>query len=61
MPDIEWMRSRSCSGGNCIEVAKVGDEYWIRDSKEPDVEPLRFSSEEWRAFTLGVNAGEFRF
>ncbi len=61
MPDIVWMRSTSCTTGNCVEVAKVGGEYWIRDSKNPDVKPLRFDQSEWTAFVKGAEAGEFNF
>jgi Domain of unknown function (DUF397) len=56
-----WQRSKSCSGGQCVEVAKVGGQYLIRDSKRPEVEPLSFTPDEWTAFVQGVNAGEFRF
>lgn len=31
----------------------------VRDSKNPDVPPFVFSNEEWAAFVLGVQAGEF--
>ena len=31
----------------------------VRDSKNTNVEPLRFSAEEWSDFVLGVKAGEF--
>jgi hypothetical protein len=56
-----WRKSSRCSGGQCVEVAKVGDEYLIRDSKRPDVQPLTFTQSEWSAFVQGVNGGEFRF
>jgi hypothetical protein len=56
-----WQRSKSCSGGQCVEVAKFDGQYLIRDSKRPDVEPLSFPPDEWTAFVQGVNAGEFRF
>jgi hypothetical protein len=57
----KWQRSKSCSGGQCVEVAKVADQYLIRDSKRPEIEPLSFTSDEWVAFVQGVSAGEFRF
>lgn len=57
----QWQRSSRCSGGQCIEVAKVADQYLIRDSKRPEIEPLSFTEDEWIAFTQGVAAGEFRF
>ncbi|MER5499292.1 DUF397 domain-containing protein [Streptomyces sp. NPDC002561] len=30
----------------------------VRDSKNPDREPLRFTASEWAAFRSGVMAGE---
>jgi len=57
----KWLKSTRCSGGQCVEVAKVADQYLIRDSKRPDVAPLAFTEDEWTAFVQGVTAGEFRF
>jgi hypothetical protein len=57
----KWQRSSRCSGGQCVEVAKVADQYLIRDSKRPELQPLSFTEDEWIAFTQGVAAGEFRF
>ncbi|MFC8305747.1 DUF397 domain-containing protein [Streptomyces olivaceus] len=35
-----------CSEG-CVTLARIGDDAWaLGDSKRPDVEPLRFSTEE---------------
>ena len=56
-----WYRSTRCASGQCIEVAKAGEQYLIRDSKRPDVAPLSFTEAEWTAFVQGVAAGEFRF
>ena len=56
-----WRRSSRCGSTTCVEVAKVGDEYLVRDSKNPDAAALSFTKEEWDAFVLGVNAGEFQF
>jgi hypothetical protein len=56
----EWRRSNRCASGACIEVAKSGSNYLIRDSKNPDVE-LTFTTEEWAAFSTGVVAGDFHF
>ena len=57
----KWQRSTFCSGGNCVEVAMTADQYLIRDSKRPDLQPLSFTKDEWAAFVQGVTAGEFRF
>ena len=57
----EWRRSRACSSGACVEVAKVEDQYLIRDSKNLDTVPLVFSAGEWNAFVSGVKRDEFGF
>lgn len=57
----KWVKSSRCTSGTCVEVAKVADQYLVRDSKRPEVAPLAFTRDEWNAFVQGVNAGEFRF
>lgn len=68
-----WTRSSRCGGGSCVEVAytaactsgncvQVGaccGDILVRDSKNPDQQPLRFTTDEWQAFLAGVQAGEF--
>ena len=54
-----WRRSTRCGSSTCVEVARVGDQYLIRDSKDPDTAPLCFTNEEWAAFVQGVKEGEF--
>ncbi|SDQ99443.1 DUF397 domain-containing protein [Thermostaphylospora chromogena] len=55
-----WRKSsRSGNGGNCVEVAVVGDTIGVRDSKRPADGILAFGSREWRAFIMGVKDGEF--
>ena len=56
-----WRRSSRCGTTTCVEVAKVGDQYLVRDSKNPDAAALSFTPQEWDAFVLGVSAGEFQF
>jgi hypothetical protein len=58
---IKWHKSSRCGSGACVEVAKVDDEYLVRDSKNPESEPLTFTPAEWSAFVEGVALGEFRF
>jgi hypothetical protein len=57
----QWRKSTKCTSGTCVEVARVGDQYLIRDSKRPEATPLSFTEDEWTAFVQGVDAGEFRF
>jgi hypothetical protein len=64
MEDINvpaWRRSSRCGSTTCVEVAKVADQYLVRDSKNPEMPALSFTEAEWEAFTQGVEAGEFRF
>jgi len=56
-----WRKSSRCGNATCVEVAKVDDQYLIRDSKNPSAAALSFTEEEWVAFVAGVNAGEFGF
>ncbi|WP_229071861.1 DUF397 domain-containing protein [Actinoplanes sp. DH11] len=58
---LRWRRSRDCATGACVEVATIGDEVLIRDSKNLDATPLAFSRAEWEAFVSGVKAGDFGF
>jgi hypothetical protein len=57
----QWVKSSLCGTGACVEVAKVADQYLVRDSKAPDAPALTFTQDEWTAFVDGVTAGEFRF
>lgn len=57
--EIKWVRAADCGTGTCVEVGADGDEILIRDSKNPDVAPLRFTRPEWTAFVAGAQAGEF--
>ena len=58
---VKWHKSTRCGSNACVEVAKVNDEYLVRDSKNPEVAPLSFTADEWSAFVEGVAGGEFRF
>ena len=63
-----WRKSSFSSGNDRpgIEIAvlpgsKEGSDRVIamRDGRDPDGPALIFTPEEWRAFTAGVNDGEF--
>ena len=57
----QWRRARRCGSNACVEVAKVGEEYLIRDSKNPEHPPMRFTEAEWHAFRNGTRDGDFDF
>lgn len=42
MKGATWRKSSysSSNGGNCVELAVLGTEIGIRDSKNPDTDPL---------------------
>ena len=54
-------RKASASGAehDCVEVAELpAGARAVRDSKNPGLEPLRFTASEWAAFRKGVITGE---
>jgi hypothetical protein len=55
----DWRKSSFCGSSACVEVAKTGDEFLVRDSKDANSPVLKFTVDEWSAFLAGVNAGEF--
>jgi Domain of unknown function (DUF397) len=56
-----WRKSSRCGSNTCVEVAKVGDAYLMRDSKNPDDAPLSFTADEWHSFVAGIKDGDFPF
>ena len=61
LDNVIWRKSSysGSNGGDCVEVAMLPeDSHAVRDSKDPGGPKLRFSREEWRAFTTGVKRGE---
>ena len=56
---VEWRKSTYCHGDGCVEYRVDTEVIQIRDSKDKQGPVLTFTPEEWKAFTLGVKAGEF--
>lgn len=56
---FSWVKSSASHPDNCVEVAFVGEDVWVRDSKAPDEGALCFTRAEWDAFLAGVRRGEF--
>ncbi len=56
-----WSKSSySGTSGNCVEVAALDHGHRaVRDSKDPHGPALRFTPQEWAAFTTGVRNREF--
>jgi hypothetical protein len=58
----KWIKSTlsGSNGGDCLYAAKLsGDRYAIRDSEQPDVDPLVLRGAVFRAFVGGAKLGEF--
>lgn len=58
----DWRKSSYSQGQTaCVEAATgmPDGEVWVRHSRNPDGEILRFSSAEWQAFVAAVRDGEF--
>jgi len=54
-----WIKSSHSAQGNCVEVAFLGGQVAIRDSKDQHGLMLMFNRTEWQAFLDGVRDGEF--
>lgn len=60
MRDTAWRKSRrseSSVSAMCVEVANLGDQTGVRDSKNPGP-VLRFSPAEMAAFAAAVKRGD---
>jgi hypothetical protein len=53
-----WRKASFCQSGECVEVAEQNGMIILRDSKAPR-RVLRYSTEEWQSFVLGIKAREF--
>jgi hypothetical protein len=60
-PEIGWTKSTFCGSNACVEVGRDGDDYLMRDSKNPGQPAQRFTQAEWIAFLDGIQAGDFLF
>jgi hypothetical protein len=56
-----WRKSSRSNGqANCIEIAFLGGDIAMRDSKDRGSGPiLRFPQGEWTAFVVGVEGEQF--
>lgn len=56
----QWRKaSKSIGQGACVEVADLGAQIAVRDSKDPNGPALVFTPAEWDSFLDGARKGEF--
>lgn len=60
LTNVRWQKSSYSAGEHeCVEIAELpSGGRAVRDSKNPEREPLCFTASEWAAFREGVIAGE---
>ncbi|MQA05007.1 MAG: DUF397 domain-containing protein [Streptosporangiales bacterium] len=59
LTNATWRKSSFSNPHNCVEVALIAGGVAVRDSTNPQGDPLVFDNAEWRAFVRGAAAGEF--
>lgn len=59
LTSAEWRKSSHSANGACVEIAFIGRQVAVRDSKAREGVALIFSFEEWEAFIRGARDGEF--
>ncbi|MEV0782200.1 DUF397 domain-containing protein [Streptomyces sp. NPDC050423] len=60
LTNADWHKATASGAENdCVEIAELPHgARAVRDSKNLEREPLRFTASEWAAFRTGVIAGE---
>jgi hypothetical protein len=54
-----WRKSSYSDNGECVELADMGDNIGLRDSKDSGGPVLHFTRAELAAFLRGAKSGEF--
>ena len=57
LADRQWRRSGLCNGGNCLEIAMLGDLVKVRNSADQNGPVLSFGRDAWGAFLALIRCG----
>ena len=55
-----WEKSSHSGSNGCVEIAFIGGNVALRNSKNKDGAVVIFTPTEWTAFLSGVADGQFR-
>jgi len=55
----EWFKSEVSGDHGCVEVAFLGGEVGVRDTKDRSKPPHVYTEHEWDCFISGAKRGEF--
>ncbi len=59
-PELAWRKAkRSVGNGACVEVARSGAGFAVRDSKDPSGPVITYGGEVWQAFVNAAKNGRF--
>ena len=56
---ISWRTSKACDAGACVGVGRARGRVYVGNTSDPEGFAASFTRHEWRAFIIGVKAGEF--
>jgi predicted secreted Zn-dependent protease len=56
---VDWRISRTCDGGACVSVARVGEYIMIGNTSSPEGPVTCYTISEWQEFLQGVKLGDF--
>jgi hypothetical protein len=56
---VQWRKSRRSGAGNCVELAEIGSDIAVRNSRFPDGPALVYTRSEIEALILGIKDGDF--
>ena len=59
--DLTFRKSTYCGVTTCVEVAMSDNVVLIRDSKNKQINPLKLTRSEWKAFLEGVRSAKWGF
>jgi hypothetical protein len=59
MSEFTWLVSRTCDGGQCIGVSRLGDVVMIGNASNPKAPIGEFTVSEWQQFLAGAKLGDF--